>query len=213
LEKNLLVIIPVHNELKNIKKIYFNLKKQKYKILFIDDCSIDKTEKFFKENKVSFLRNNKNYGYEKTLLKGFEYALNKKYKFIISMDGDGEHNINDIKKFINHYKENKSDIIIGNRNLKPRFMEHITAAYFNLRYNVSDPFSGFILYKTEIFKNVKFSRYNDGYLVDLLKFFILKKKKISEININIKKRIDKPRVGNNFFVNIKMIKILFKILF
>ncbi len=213
MEKNLLVIIPVHNELKNIKKIYFNLKKQKYKILFIDDCSIDKTEKFFKENKVSFLRNNKNYGYEKTLLKGFEYALNKKYKFIISMDGDGEHNINDIKKFINHYKENKSDIIIGNRNLKPRFMEHITAAYFNLRYNVSDPFSGFILYKTEIFKNVKFSRYNDGYLVDLLKFFILKKKKISEININIKKRIDKPRVGNNFFVNIKMIKILFKILF
>jgi GT2 family glycosyltransferase len=213
LEKNLLVIIPVHNELTNIKKLYFSLKKKKYKILFVDDCSTDKTGKFFKKNKISFIKNNKNYGYEKTLLKGFEYALNKKYKFIISMDGDGEHNINDIKKFINHYKENKSDIIIGNRNLKPRFMEYITAAYFNLRYNVSDPFSGFILYKTEIFKNVKFSRYNDGYLVDLLKFFILKKKKISEININIKKRIDKPRVGNNFFVNIKMIKILFKILF
>lgn len=213
MEKDLLIVIPVHNEFTNIKKLYFSLKKKKYKILFVDDCSIDKTEKFFKKNKISFIKNNKNYGYEKTLLRGFGYALNKKYKFIISMDGDGEHDVNDIKKFISHYKKNKSDIIIGNRSFKPRFMEHVTAAYFNLKYNISDPFSGFILYKTEIFKNVKLSKFNDSYLVDLLKFFVMKKKRVSKININIKKRIDKPRVGNNFFVNIKMIKIFFRVLF
>jgi hypothetical protein len=213
LEKNLLIIIPVYNEFDNIKKVYFNLKKKKYKVLFINDCSTDDTEKFLKENKILFLKNKKQLGYEKTLLKGFNYAINKNFKFILSMDSDGEHNVNDIKKFINHYKKKRSDIIIGSRDFKPRFMENIISSYFKFRYNINDPFSGFVLYKTEIFKNIKILNYNDSYLVDLLKILILKKKKYSEIFTKVKKRKDKPRVGNNFFVNMKMVRIFISILF
>ena len=213
MEKNLLIIIPVYNEFDNIKKVYFNLKKKKYKVLFINDCSTDDTEKFLKENKIIFLKNKKQLGYEKTLLKGFNYAINKNFKFILSMDSDGEHNVNDIKKFINHYKKKRSDIIIGSRDFKPRFMENIISSYFKFRYNINDPFSGFVLYKTEIFKNIKILNYNDSYLVDLLKILILKKKKYSEIFTKVKKRKDKPRVGNNFFVNMKMVRIFISILF
>ena len=213
MEKNLLIIIPVYNEFDNIKKVYFNLKKKKYKVLFINDCSTDDTEKFLKENKILFLKNKKQLGYEKTLLKGFNYAINKNFKFILSMDSDGEHNVNDIKKFINHYKKKRSDIIIGSRDFKPRFMENIISSYFKFRYNINDPFSGFVLYKTEIFKNIKILNYNDSYLVDLLKILILKKKKYSEIFTKVKKRKDKPRVGNNFFVNMKMVRIFISILF
>ena len=213
MEKNLLIIIPVYNEFDNIKKVYFNLKKKKYKVLFINDCSTDDTEKFLKENKILFLKNKKQLGYEKTLLKGFNYAINKNFKFILSMDSDGEHNENDIKKFINHYKKKRSDIIIGSRDFKPRFMENIISSYFKFRYNINDPFSGFVLYKTEIFKNIKILNYNDSYLVDLLKILILKKKKYSEIFTKVKKRKDKPRVGNNFFVNMKMVRIFISILF
>ena len=129
------------------------------------------------------------------------------------MDSDGEHNVNDIKKFINHYKKKRSDIIIGSRDFKPRFMENIISSYFKFRYNINDPFSGFVLYKTEIFKNIKILNYNDSYLVDLLKILILKKKKYSEIFTKVKKRKDKPRVGNNFFVNMKMVRIFISILF
>ena len=213
MEKNLLIIIPVYNEFDNIKKVYFNLKKKKYKVLFINDCSTDDTEKFLKEKKIFFLKNKKQLGYEKTLLKGFNYAINKNFKFILSMDSDGEHNENDIKKFINHYKKKRSDIIIGSRDFKPRFMENIISSYFKFRYNINDPFSGFVLYKTEIFKNIKILNYNDSYLVDLLKILILKKKKYSEIFTKVKKRKDKPRVGNNFFVNMKMVRIFISILF
>ena len=213
MEKNLLIIIFVFIEFDNIKKVYFNLKKKKYKVLFINDCSTDDTEKFLKENKILFLKNKKQLGYEKTLLKGFNYAINKNFKFILSMDSDGEHNVNDIKKFINHYKKKRSDIIIGSRDFKPRFMENIISSYFKFRYNINDPFSGFVLYKTEIFKNIKILNYNDSYLVDLLKILILKKKKYSEIFTKVKKRKDKPRVGNNFFVNMKMVRIFISILF
>lgn len=213
MEKDLLIIIPAYNELNNIKKNFFNLKKIRYKVLFIDDCSTDKSVEFLKKKKISFLRNKNKLGYEKTLLKGFKYALKKKFRFILSMDSDGEHKVKDINRFIKNYKKKKSDIVIGNRNSKPRFMENLISLYFKFKYNINDPFCGFVLYKSEIFKNVNILKYNNSYLVDLLKDLIKNKKKCSEIVIKVKKRKDKPRVGNNFLVNLKMIKILFNILF
>ena len=92
-------------------------------------------------------------------------------------------------------------------------MENLISLYFKFKYNINDPFCGFVLYKSEIFKNVNILKYNNSYLVDLLKDLIKNKKKCSEIVIKVKKRKDKPRVGNNFLVNLKMIKILFNILF
>jgi glycosyltransferase involved in cell wall biosynthesis len=53
--KDLCIIIPVYNEEKNIKKIFFKLKKLKisFDILFIEDNSVDNTR-----NKIIFLRKN-----------------------------------------------------------------------------------------------------------------------------------------------------------
>ena len=69
MEKNQVIIIPCYNEVKTILKIY-NKAKQFGKVIVIDDFSIDGTRDLLKRKNIFFLKNKKNYGYEKTLING-----------------------------------------------------------------------------------------------------------------------------------------------
>ena len=73
---SLVVLIPAYNELNNLKKI---LKKNKKLFFVVDDYSNDNTELFLKKNKIKYIRNKKNLGYEESLLKGIDYII-KNYK-------------------------------------------------------------------------------------------------------------------------------------
>ena len=41
----------------------------------MDDCSSDNTSKWLKENKIHFIRNKKNLGYELSTIIGIKYIL------------------------------------------------------------------------------------------------------------------------------------------
>ena len=69
----------------------FELKKIGSLIL-VDDCSNDSTAEILKYN-AKVIRNIKNIGYEKSLKKGLIYASRKRYKYIVTIDADGEHYI------------------------------------------------------------------------------------------------------------------------
>ena len=74
MEKNQVIIIPCYNEIKTILSIY-NKAKKFGRVVIVDDFSDDGTRKFLKEKKIFFVKNKKNYGYEKTLINGFKYAI------------------------------------------------------------------------------------------------------------------------------------------
>ena len=91
MEKNQVIIIPCYNEIKTILSIY-NKAKKFGRVIIVDDFSNDGTRTFLKENKIFFIKNKKNYGYEKSLINGFKYAI-KKYKnadYILTIDADNE---------------------------------------------------------------------------------------------------------------------------
>ena len=104
--QDILIIIPVLNEEKNIflifNKIKQNLKKN-FNILFIDDNSIDKTRQniFYlkKKNKNIFLiKRPKRLGIGSAHKVGLKWGYKRKYKYIITMDCDGTHNPRYINK-------------------------------------------------------------------------------------------------------------------
>ena len=202
----------MHNELKQIKKICFKI-KNKYNFVIIDDCSSDNTSLFLKKKKILFIKNKTNIGYEKTLLRGLRYGLKRNYKYILTMDGDGEHNTNDIKKLINKCKKNSAELVLGVRDFKPRIMEIVFSHFYKFKYRVSDPLSGFKIYKSNLFKNINISNYNNSYMVDFLKYCILQRKKIFEVNIKVKKRHGPSRIGNKLYVNFKILLVFIKLLF
>ena len=82
-----------------------------------------------------------------------------------------------------------------------------------MKYDLSDPLSGFKLYRTEVIKKIDFTKIKKLFLVDIIILALNKNFKISNINIKTKLRKDKPRVGNLIYSNLKMINILFSIIY
>ena len=205
---SLIILIPSFNELNNLKKFIKEIHKR-YKVLIIDDCSSDNTSTWLKKNKINFIKNKKNIGYERSLIKGLKILSKvKKVEKIITMDADGQHKIKHIKKFINVSNNKNPDLIIGSRKKKNRFIESIISKIFQMKYSLEDPLSGFKLYKKEKLKKMKFGNFKNFFLVDLVLEFIKKKHKVISINIETNKRFDNPKVGDLMQTNFKMLSIL-----
>lgn len=201
-----IILIPSRNEYSTLRKILKKIHRE-FLILVIDDNSKDNTHKYLLKNKIPFLRNSKQLGYESSLIKGFKHVLKnrKKINYIITMDADGEHSFKDIKKFLNISKN--YDLVIGKRNRYNRISEHFLSWVFYKKFRIYDPLSGFKMYKTKKLYKIKYS--SKYFLVDLaLKFVQSEKAKYINLPINVKKRYGKSRLHNWFFTNLKILKII-----
>ena len=207
---DILIIIPVLNEEKNIflifNKIKQNLKKN-FNILFIDDNSNDKTRQNIyylkkKYKNIFLIKRPRRLGIGSAHKVGLSWGYKKKYKYIITMDCDGTHNPKYIKKMLKIAKFQNAQIITTNRFLNKNSLEDWSTwriLLTNLRHiiiklllNIQFDSSGaFRLYKTrEIQINDILLAKNESYSFFWESIFILTKKyKIKEIPINLPGRL------------------------
>jgi glycosyltransferase involved in cell wall biosynthesis len=209
--KELLIIIPAFNEEKTIKKII-----QKVKIfgdvLVVNDGSKDKTKDIALKNRVSVISHNTNLGYDQAINSGLEYFIKKKYKYVITIDADGELPVDYISLFKKKLKFNK-DIVCGVRNRVDRISEKIFLFFSRIIWGLQDPLCGMKGYSfnfLKIFFNKK--RLFNSISTELLIKGKLKNRNITELKIKNKIRLDKSRFGSGFFTELKIIFTLLKCL-
>lgn len=207
---NEIVIITSYNEYNTLKKIIEKISK-KFKLIVVDDGSNDSTSKMLNFFKIECIINKENIGYEKSLIKAFDYTI-KKYpntKNIITFDADGEHKTSDLDRIIMFCKIKKPILLICNRKNLNRFSERIVSYFFKFKFNLEDPLSGFKVYNLKILKKYLNKIKPDHFLVNLAKNICTHKYKVLNypIECNIVKN-RQPRVGNYFLSNIKILKIL-----
>ncbi len=115
----ILIIIPAYNEHDNILKVYNKIKKHdkknEYDVLVINDGSTDNTLKILKDNNIPHIDLIKNLGIGGAVQTGYKYAYINNYDIAIQFDGDGQHNIENVKDIIKPIEENKADMVIGSR--------------------------------------------------------------------------------------------------
>ncbi len=113
------IVIPLYNEAKNIEilltEIYNSLKKyQNFEIILVNDFSNDNTLAVLKniQNKFNFtlVNNSKNQGQSYSIHKGIK---NSKNDLIITIDGDGQNNPQDIPKLLELFITNKDISLVG----------------------------------------------------------------------------------------------------
>lgn len=110
------VLIPSFNEAETIGRIVKKIKAMGIEVVVIDDGSVDNTENVASENGAIVIRHMKNLGKGASLKKGFEFILrDTDFDAVIIMDGDGQHNPEDIQKFISRARDYGEDIVVGNR--------------------------------------------------------------------------------------------------
>ena len=83
------VIIPTYNESRAIADLINQVSKLGLEVIIIDDGSADDTVKISAACGAKVLANQKNMGKGASLIKGYNFALQRGFDAVISMDGDG----------------------------------------------------------------------------------------------------------------------------
>lgn len=93
--KELLVILPAHNEAKNLPALLDRMEAQGVAqmadVLVINDASEDETGQIIAARGYACITNVFNLGYGGAIQVGYKYAVQHGYRYLIQMDADGQH--------------------------------------------------------------------------------------------------------------------------
>lgn len=212
------VIIPTYNEAKTIADIIKKVKLLGLDVIVVDDGSTDSTFQIAADNAAIVIRNDKNEGKGASLVKGFNYVIAHNYDAAITIDGDGQHDTDDIVHFIRAIETSDSGILIGNRMHKPKemplsrfltnkFMSWIIARVVS--QNIPDSQCGFRLIKKEVLEKVKFETNNYDAESELLLKAARLGFKIGAVPIDTIYRGEKSRI-NPFVDALRFIRLMFR---
>ncbi len=110
------VIIPAYNESKNIGGVIDRVKKITRNIIVVDDGSSDNTSEIARQRGVIALKHAINLGKGSSAKTGCDYVFRKKKAAsVVLIDADGQHEPEDIPRFMENLK--KKDIVFGYRGL------------------------------------------------------------------------------------------------
>lgn len=116
------VVIPTYNESRTIGGLVSEVRQKGLDVVVVDDGSKDDTARIAEDRGATLIRNPKNLGKGASLKKGFEHALSNEYNTVIMMDGDGQHDTEDLLRFIEFAEKTEAELIVGNRMHDVRMM-------------------------------------------------------------------------------------------
>ena len=187
--------IPAYNEEKNIAKIIVKLKKIADKIIVCNDGSTDLTSEIAENLGAIVINHTKNRGYGSGIKSILEKSKEIGSELLVTFDGDGQHQVEDIKKIIEPIEKNEIDLVIGSRFLSgeqevPQYRKlgiklitKITNA--NLKEKITDSQSGFRAYSKEVISKLKTSDMGMGVSTEILIKASSLNFKIGEVPITI----------------------------
>lgn len=189
---NIWIVIPAYNEEVVIQNVIREIQDAGYQnIIVIDDGSRDHTyEQAKKMTGIIALRHMINRGKGAAVKTGIEAAKLLNADIVVTMDGDGQHNPEDIKRLVEPIESNHCDVVLGTRLIDPRGMPRhkilanwignaVTWYFYGLW--VSDSQSGFRAYSRHASEliNTKTDRYEfDSEVIREIYHYKLKYKEI-----------------------------------
>jgi glycosyltransferase involved in cell wall biosynthesis len=154
-----IVCIPAYNEEIKINDVVKKSLPYADKVIVCDDGSTDDTAALAKKAGAVVISHEKNQGYGATISTLFDYCRKNNAEIMVTLDGDGQHNPDQIPDLINVILKHKVDVVIGSRSLRddknlPSYRKtgiKIITSTINSATNlkVTDSQSGFRAYSKE----------------------------------------------------------------
>lgn len=192
----IIACIPANDEENTIAKVIVKVMKHVDKVIVCDDGSTDMTVEIAENLGAEVIKHETNLGYGAALTSLFQKAMEEKAEIMITIDGDGQHNPDDIPFLIEPIIRGEADIVIGSRfrnNLEdktPRyrkagikFITKLTEAISN--NGVTDAQSGLRAYSKRAIGLTKPSEMGMGASTEILMKAEENGLRIMEVPINI----------------------------
>ena len=155
------VVIPAYNEAATIRDVAIRALRQVPRVIVVDDGSVDGTASKLDALPLTLLQNPVNLGKAASLWRGMQQALQDGAEGVITLDGDGQHEAEDIPCLIAESKRYSNAIIIGSRLHDKQNIP--TARYCANRfanfwiawaagYPIADSQSGFRIYPAQLLR-------------------------------------------------------------
>lgn len=113
-EESILALIPAWNEATRIGPIV-QATRTYLPVLVVDDGSDDDTTAVADNAGATVVQHARNQGKGAALVTGFQWALERGYEAVVTLDADGQHHPADIPAFLAAYEAGDWDLIIGRR--------------------------------------------------------------------------------------------------
>jgi glycosyltransferase involved in cell wall biosynthesis len=157
-------VIPALNAERTISAVVRDSLPHVDQVLVIDDGSTDATGAVAAEAGATVIRHAKNRGKGAALKTGFQWASNRGYDGVITLDADGQHLAAEIPKFLASRVETQADLIIGERShLFPQMVRRRRMANRFSAWTISkvsgvhirDSQSGFRFYSSDLLRRIR----------------------------------------------------------
>lgn len=208
-QKKIIAVIPAYNEELAIGSVVLRTRQFVERVIVLDDGSHDLTATIAEHAGAEVIRLSKNHGKSYAVIRGFDRARQLNADIVVMLDGDGQHNPEEIPRVITPILKGRADLVIGSRFInglknKIPFYRKIGQKALN-RFTkmasscpVVDSQSGFRALSAKALDN--FTIEPDGYAIESAMISHLSDKgiKIVEIPINVKYELPHKHKQNFF---------------
>ena len=107
--------VPAYNEERTIAKVVLQAKKCADVVVVCDDGSSDYTAEIAQNLGAVVVRHGENQGYGAAIQSLFHEAKKLDADVLVTFDGDGQHNVDDVSALLKPILNDEADIVVGSR--------------------------------------------------------------------------------------------------
>jgi glycosyltransferase involved in cell wall biosynthesis len=115
--ERILALIPAYNEGARVAEVV-RLTRAYLPLVVVDDGSTDDTAQHARNAGAEVLRQQPNQGKGAALMRGFRHALEQGYEAVVMLDADLQHDPHEIPLFLEAYRREQADLVIGARDFR-----------------------------------------------------------------------------------------------
>lgn len=177
-EKNdILAVIPTYNNEKTLARVIGDVRRYCTDVLVVNDGSTDSTADILGTAGVEAVSYAPNRGKGYALRRALRYAAEHGYRYMLTIDSDGQHYASDIPKFVEEIAKTPDALLVGARNLrsdnmpgKNTFANKFSNFWFRVETGIrlDDTQSGFRLYPVRRMKGMRFATRRYEFEVEVL---------------------------------------------
>ena len=199
------IVIPAHNEASTIARMVEGVSAFGIPIV-VDDASQDGTGSLAASAGAFVIRLELNSGYDRALDMGFQEAGRLGTDFVITIDGDGQHDPASIGCFLDELSQG-ADLVIGFRPRKARLAEGLFGAFSRIRCGIKDPLCGLKAYRMELYRSLGHFDRRSSVGTELMFHGVRRGYKYVQIPITLdKRRGNASRFGQSISGNLKILR-------